>query len=354
MKLTQTNLSLEQTNIILYKILLTTLDFLKCKEKLLFLNNYKNINDFLELSLDDIQIKIQRNFTKRVNYSKDKLLLKAKHILNICQKKDIQLICFTDEEYPIILKEIADPPFALYCMGDVSLLKNKGVSVVGTRKITQDAKEKTLLFSKDACIEGINVISGLANGVDTYAHLGTVNTVFDFIEQEKDISILGKTIAVLPGSIDDIVPSTNKKLAAKVLQTGGLLLSEYSPLASIQKWNFVARNRIIAGLSQATVVMQSPPGSGALITADFAIDYNRDVFIHSVAFMPSSQYVSNLVKSELENKYNNGKVSEYKKNNTVESFIENGAVIINSFKDYCDALNIQKQNCTNPIQNELF
>ena len=104
-----------------------------------------------------------------------------------------------------------------------------------------------------------------------------MDAYFDYIETGLDASALGKTIAVLPSAIDEVLPASHKRLAAQILQTGGLLLSEYEPGRVMEKWHFVARNRIIAGLSPATIVVEAPAGSGSLITADFALEMGRDV-----------------------------------------------------------------------------
>ena len=186
-------------------------------------------------------------------------------------------------------------------------------------------------------MDGINVISGLANGADAYAHKGAVEAYFDFVEHNKDLSKLGKTIAVLPSSIDQIVPSSNKKLASQILQSGGLIISEYEPKLQLANFHFVGRNRIIAGLSSATVVIEAPSGSGALITADFALDYNRDVMIHEAAFGNTAEQVAQIVKKDLEVKFSSGSISKYKLENTLEKFVKDGAPVIKDYKDYCKA-----------------
>ena len=136
---------------------------------------------------------------------------------------------------------------------------------------------------------------------------------FDCDEKNADLSRLGRTIAVIPSGIDDIIPSCHKKMAGQILQTGGCIISEYEPKLEMANWHFVGRNRIIAGLSAATVVIEAPDGSGALITADFALGYNRDLMFHKVGFNEQAVYIYGLVKKDLEIKYAAGKVSKYKK-----------------------------------------
>ena len=137
--------------------------------------------------------------------------------------------------------------------------------------------------------------------------------------------MLGKTIAVLPSSIDEILPASHKRMAAQIIQSGGLLVSEYEPGMGMAKWHYVERNRIIAALSPATVVIEAPAGSGALITADFALEYGRDVMFHEIAFCENAQKVSHLVYTDLEKAHAKGTVSRYKLENTPEKYLEAGA-----------------------------
>ena len=226
---------------------------------------------------------------------------------------------------------------------------------MGTRRLTQNGKIAAKEFAYNAALNGEVVVSGLAKGADEYAHRGVVDAYFDCFEKGLDTRNLGKTIAVLPSSIDEIVPLSNKKLAGQILQTGGLIISEYEPRMTIANWHFVKRNRIIAGLSFATVVVEAPAGSGALITVDFALENGRDVYFHKVCFSDNAKQIASIVKNQLETDFNNGKVSKYKKENTVEKYLEAGAPIIENYEDYCAACNeVPGQRHIKQMQGTLF
>ena len=162
-------------------------------------------------------------------------------------------------------------------------------------------------------------------------------------------------MAVLPCGIDEVVPWNNKRLAATILETGGCLVSEYGPGSPVGKWNFVERNRIVAGLSESVVVIQAPAGSGALITADFALENGRDVYFHEAAFCESAKRISETVKSRLEKEHALGRVSRFKMENTPERFLSAGAPVIKDYNDYCIALTeCPGIRSINPVQGELF
>ena len=146
---------------------------------------------------------------------------------------------------------------------------------------------------------------------------------------------------ILPDDFPQTILNDSKKLsekkrelAEKIIKTGGCLVSEYLPGVSAEAWRFVHRNRIIAALSPATVVVESPPGSGALITAQYALDYNRDVMIHEAAFSASAQAVSRRVRLELEKKIERGEAVKGKAERTAERYVADGAPVIKDYADY--------------------
>ena len=281
-----------------------------------------------------------------------------------CERLGIKILFHYDEGYPEPLRQIADPPFCLFVRGDASLLSGRCVSVVGTRRLSQAGRVAARSFAHEATLDGCNVVSGLAGGADSYAHLGAIDAFYDAAERGaatlRDGAIdrgaaLGHTIAVLPSGIDNIVPYSNKRLAAAVLQSGGCLVSEYGPGAPAGKWQFIARNRIVAGLSEATVVIEAPTGSGALITADFALEDGRDVMFHEAAFGEAASRISEVVRDDLEKSFATGRVSKYKMENTPEKFLSAGAPVIKDYKDYCVALaEPPGLRSTPPVQGELF
>lgn len=182
------------------------------------------------------------------------------------KKQGIGLITIKDSLYPPLLKEISHPPLSLYYLGNEKVLKDFDyfVAIVGTRRATSYGRETAKNLARDLSAENVVVVSGLALGIDGEVHRGTLE---------------GKapTIAVLGSGLSSIYPAYHKELANKIIEQGGLILSEYPPQSPPAKWTFPERNRILAGLSQATLIVEAPLKSGAMITANFALDANRDV-----------------------------------------------------------------------------
>ena len=188
-----------------------------------------------------------------------------KHI-NYMQKNNIDIISIQEKEYPQILKEIYDPPISLYIKGNSTILNNISIAIIGCRQASEYGIKAAKYFGYNLSKEGINIISGLAKGIDSYAHIGA-------------ICAKGKTIAVIGNGLDTIYPKENTYLSDKIIDTGGAIISEY-PLGTIpEKMNFPARNRIISGLSKAIIVVEAKEKSGTLITVDFALEQGRDIYV---------------------------------------------------------------------------
>ncbi|MCQ2592194.1 MAG: DNA-processing protein DprA [Treponema sp.] len=308
--------------------------FLSFEEKNFLLKNIDSSNTLALMSIGDISDLLHRAF-KKDSWDGQENLRMAQKALYYCQSLKIKILLNSDNDYPELLRQINDPPFLLFCRGnEKALTENKNISIVGTRRITPSGKEAAQKLAYDAAMAGYNVVSGLANGADGFAHKGALNAYFDSMDKGETEQV-GKTIAVLPSAIDEVVPTGHKRLAEQILQTGGCLISEYEPKTPIVNWHFVGRNRIIAGLSSGVVVVEAPAGSGALITADFAIEYNRDLMVHEVSLGEMAQSVSANVKDQLKNDYAAGKVSKYKYENTLEKYLEQGAPVIKNFADFC-------------------
>ena len=331
---------------------LARMTFLTLQEKFILLKKLDSLYNLVVLSIEDISKIIGRK--SKAFWNGQSALQDAKHDLNIITKFNISTVLYTDEDYPVLLKEISDPPFLLFYRGDIQFLKNKSVSVVGTRKIIKESASECFDFAKSACLDGVNVISGLAFGIDRKAHEGALEAYY---EAEGRFSV-GKTAAVLPGGIDIIVPRSLTMLAAKILEAGGCILSEYPPGFEPKPYCFVQRNRIIAGLSCATVVIQAPPGSGAMLTAGFAVDYNREVVFHSVAFSENCKKISELVKVQLLNNAQTGRSAANKLKNDPELYVQDGAPVVNDYAEYCRFMNehpgVKIYNETNCAQLNLF
>lgn len=341
----------EQTDYKLFCLTLARMTFLSTREKLILLKKLDSLYNFVLLSIEDILSIIGRK--SKAAWDGQVVLKQAQQDLYIIEKLGISTVLYTDEDYPEILREISDPPFLLFYRGNINVLKNPCVSVVGTRKMTGDAARECVEFSKSACEDGITVVSGLAFGIDRKAHEGAL-MAFD---EACDKAMVGKTAAVLPGAIDNIVPGGNRKLAQKILEAGGCLISEYPPGEGAKAYRFVQRNRIIAGLSAATIVIQAPPGSGAMLTADFALDYNREVMFHKAAFSENAQKISGIVRNQLIKQAEENKTVLKKLKNDPVLYVNDGAPVIENYADFCQCLAEapENRNCKiKEAQLELF
>lgn len=201
--------------------------------------------------------------------------------------KEIKIIKKSSRDYPKILKEISNAPKQLYARGELPKNQDMNFSIVGTRAASEYGKTLAFKIAKELAELGFNIVSGLALGIDTQAHLGA-------------LAGNGKTIAVLgSGTLDaSIFPKENLALAKKIAASGGAVISEYEPEAKSEIWYFPERNRIISGLSRGVLVVEAPEKSGALITARLALEQNRDVFaIPGSVFSKNSIGTNNLIKS---------------------------------------------------------
>ena len=194
------------------------------------------------------------------------VMLRAEKEVEFVLKNNILPIYFTDRDYPYRLKECPDSPIMIYCKGKCNLNEGKFVGIVGTRSATQIGKENSAKLVSDlsAMISQLTIVSGLAYGIDISAHKASLDNNLP-------------TIGVLGHGLDRIYPSVHRSTAIKML-TNGALVTEFLSETNPDRQNFVMRNRIIAGLCDALVIVESGVKGGALITAELANDYNRDVF----------------------------------------------------------------------------
>ena len=192
-------------------------------------------------------------------------LTRAEEEVGKAQAAGSKIIAPGDEEFPRRLLEIYDPPLCLYVRGDAAILNRPGVAVVGTRHPTPYGVGMAERLSCDLSAHGIIIISGLARGVDTAAHRGTVNSK-------------GRTIAVLGTGVDVIYPRENAKLAEQILSLGGAMISEFPIGTFAAPQNFPIRNRIISGLSAGVLVLEAGEYSGTRITARCALEQSREVY----------------------------------------------------------------------------
>jgi DNA processing protein len=197
--------------------------------------------------------------------------------------QQITIITIYDEEYPSLLKEISQPPWVLYCKGNLDLFKKPLFAIVGTRSPTYYGKKIAEQYAEMLSQSNIGIVSGLARGIDRHAHIGSLRGN-------------GKTIAVLGCAIDICYPPEHKSLHQQIVDDG-LIISEYPYGTKIHVGMFPQRNRIIAGLSIGVLVVEAAAKSGSLITVDCALDENRDVFaIPGPITSNKSEGTHNLIK----------------------------------------------------------
>ncbi len=203
------------------------------------------------------------------------------------QKENIKIVTIEELQYPKLLHKIYTPPYLLFYRGELPSQNNLNLAFVGSRKYTQYGK-----YSVNHIISGlkgldINIISGLALGIDTISHQLAIETGL-------------KTIAVLGSGIDDfsIYPQSNRVLVNNIIENGGAIISEFPPRTRALRHHFPQRNRIVAGMSLGTVVIEAEKKSGALITSKYALDENRDVFaLPGQINSQTSIGTNNLIKS---------------------------------------------------------
>jgi DNA processing protein len=176
-----------------------------------------------------------------------------------------ELITALDDRYPTALGSVDPRPPLLYVAGDPSALEAPCVAIVGTRRATGYGRACAAELADELARAGVTVVSGLAIGIDGQAHLAAV-------------AAGGRSVAVLPSPLDRVYPPRHRELAARLVATGGALVSELAPAQSHGKPDFARRNRVIAGLARAVVVVEAPDHSGALLTVAAALDYGREVF----------------------------------------------------------------------------
>lgn len=195
--------------------------------------------------------------------SSDALKL-AEDEIKFISKNGIETFFYLDDNYPLLLKECVDSPVMLYHKGNTDFCNKLLISIVGTRKVTRYGSEKCKQFISDLKIYNPVIVSGLAYGVDVISHKEALESGLN-------------TLAVVAHGLDMIYPQRHRSVASGIVKNGGII-TEYGFGTELHPSNFVQRNRIIAGISVATIVIESGVKGGALITADLANSYNRDVF----------------------------------------------------------------------------
>ena len=239
--------------------------FLKGKEKRFLAETLEDLAALSRLSLNDLSLLLKRPLKTKL-WKKGFIEKAVQDGLKIIGVYGIKTVSVFDEAFPPQLREIPDSPLMLFYRGSLPDPERPSAAMVGTRRPTGEGIQAALNLSKQFAENGVPVISGLAYGIDTFSHRGCLEGG-------------GKTVAVLACGVESIYPRTNKRLAAAILESDGCIISEYPPGTEPLQFRFPERNRIVSGLSRSVIIVEAPEKSGALITADFALEQGRDVFV---------------------------------------------------------------------------
>ena len=249
-----------------YWIWFTLIEGLKNKTKQELLKKYKTPEKIFNLNKKDLEKipNIKEIEIERITNKKYKEIIN-KHI-EYMNKQNIQIITIEDKEYPINLKEIYDYPISLYIKGNKNILnQEQNIAIIGCREHSEYGKKCALYFSYNLAKENVIITSGLAKGIDSFSHIGTIEAK-------------GKTIAVLGNGLDTIYPKENERLANKIIENNGAIISEYPIGTKPEKMNFPERNRIISGISKGIIVIEAKKKSGTMLTVDFALEQGKDIY----------------------------------------------------------------------------
>ena len=253
-------------NIKTYLIALNQIEKIGDRRIYELIKHYESVESIFEDKEKNLKELIEKKFKFKVNdFSKNEILDKAENIIKKSKEYGIKILSLFDKEYPFNLKQIDNPPYILYYKGDLKKLRRNSVSIVGTRNPTNESKKYAFDIASKLSALNITVVSGMAKGIDKEAHLGA-------------ISSLVNTAAVLGNGIDIVYPSENVKVYNKLIESG-IIVSEFEVGRKPDRMNFPRRNRIISGLSYATIMVEASSKSGALITVDYALNQGREVYI---------------------------------------------------------------------------
>ena len=247
-----------------YWVWLSEVKGLTNRSKLLLLDYFGTPENVYYADEDEYRL-VEGIEPRQIALLAEKSLENADRILGACSRLGLRLLTMQDADYPMRLRNIFEPPCLLYVKGQLPVIDEEvAVAMVGTRKASPYGIEAAEKIAYGLCKQGAVVISGAAAGVDSASHRGALRAG-------------GKTIAVLGNGLDIVYPAENEWLYRDIAASGALI-SEYPPGTAAEAWHFPVRNRIISGLSLATVVVEAPEKSGALITANTALEQGRDVF----------------------------------------------------------------------------
>lgn len=245
---------------------------------------FNSPREIFQMTRDDFK-RASRLGKRTVDALCDKSTVRVEEVKEHCKRIGICILTIDSPYYPECLKEISSPPHVLYvrCRHRYNLNDYTSIGIVGTREATTYGVAATEEIAYGAASNGLVIVSGMAKGIDAAAHRGAIKAG-------------GITIAVVGGGLETAYPYCNKELMQDIIKTG-MVISEYPPYSEPKKHHFPERNRIIAGLSRGILVTEAPERSGALITANYALEENRDVFsVPGDITRPKSIGANNLIK----------------------------------------------------------
>lgn len=279
------------------------------------LEKFEDAKDIYEAS-DDIIASLITSKSRDFKAVTDKNLDGAQAVLDFCVEKRVGILAYSDGNYPELLRRIKNPPVLLYYRGILPNFKEAfPISVIGTRRLTEYGKKNAFNISRDLARSGAIIVSGMAIGIDGVAHAGA-------------LSCGGKTVAVIGSGIDVCYPESHLNLARAIVK-GGCVMTEYAPGTRPNRENFPTRNRIISGISNATVVIEGKEKSGALLTARHAKEQDRVVYaLPGNVGSPTSQLTNLLIK--------NGAKLCTSADDIIRDFADNSGGIINPFNIVSD------------------
>ncbi len=248
-------------------IALSYVEFLRPKEKLTIIEALGSASRLFECSFQDLRALASHPLRTR-DWKPKEILDRAAQAEKLLTPGALECIFYWDSTYPPQLRDIYDPPVTLFFRGTLPENGHVLAGIVGTRFPSGGARKAAFGLGFELGRNGVGVVSGLAKGVDREAHEGCVQAG-------------GYSIAVLGSGVDRIYPASSAAAGRALLEAGGAILSEYPPGTPPLRFHFPARNRIINGLSRCVVVVQAPERSGALITAEYAAEEGRPVYVHA-------------------------------------------------------------------------
>ena len=242
---------------------------LSCGKRIKLLKKFDREADLAVSSKEDID-EITGGPLK--SWDPDGLRFRAEEDLLSITRTGMGYVSWPEAGYPPLLRELYDPPALVFYRGILPDPEKPLAAIVGTRRPSSAGAIQAFDLGRDLARAGVPVVSGLALGIDAFSHRGNLEGG-------------APTIAVLGSGLDYVYPVSNRGLAGRILERGGALLSEYPPGTRPARWNFPARNRIIAGLARVVIIVEAPEGSGALITANFALELGRELFVASAGMV---------------------------------------------------------------------